>query len=359
MCNVSEELATHPDLDPSNFYLRCPRSTLQKVVEYGKTEHQLFFLTGFEIEFYLLDPETIADRSKFNSPPYLFRNGACGLSNKYGRCAQDCVGRMQKSGIVVETLHTIGGRQQYQISTGPLPVLQSTDALVQAQEIIRLTALDHILRAVFLPKPFENSDSSAIHAHLSINTLKDHKLVLQQEKEFIEDSFMTGVLDRLPLITAIGMPTEVSYRRVNPLAVGKWVAWGTGNRDTPVRRIKHNRWEFRAMDVTANMYLTMATYIASGLLGIQNKRGLQIQDTTEPIEALSEDILRNRGITTPMPPSLKEAMVALKLPKYQEYLDTILGPQILNFYIKVKEQEIACLASYTDEERESLYFEFY
>jgi len=167
------------------------------------------------------------------------------------------------------------------------------------------------------------------------------------------------MLKRLPLLTALGMPHEMSYERLRPMAVGEWVAWGKGNRDTPIRGITDNHWEMRAIDATANMYLTVAGYLTSGLLGIRSQEELKFLNTRELVRELDEHELRKRGIHTRMPTSLREALDALKEPNYNADMEIILGAQILDFYACMKEGEMTEISQLNEQEREAMYFEFY
>ncbi len=46
------------------------------------------------------------------------------------------------------------------------------------------------------------------------------------------------------------------------------MAWGTQNRETPLRRIKSGRWEIRCLDGLANMYFALSAILAAGMLGL-------------------------------------------------------------------------------------------
>ncbi|KAK0110063.1 hypothetical protein ONS95_002720 [Cadophora gregata] len=358
MCNVSEEASGHSDLVMESPFLRCSRSALQRAVHFARNRLGAMIIAGFEVEFYLIDAATAKDPSLFRRPTYTFLNGACSLRGIYAECAFECVKALQQTGIVANVLHAIRGPQQFQIPLGALPVLKSVDTLMQAREIIRRAAIRRNMRAIFLPEPFKELESCGLHAHLSFNQeLGGHKA--WNPYEGIEDSFMAGLLDHLPAITAFGMPCEYSYARVRAAAVGKWVAWGTGNRDTPVRRISQNRWELRAIDATSNTYLTMAAYIAFGSLGAIARQKLRLQDTREFVDSLDTVTLRERRIDTQMPGSFREALTQLHREKGNENLSSVLGPQILDFYLAVKEGEIATLASMTERDREDMYFEIY
>jgi glutamine synthetase len=89
-------------------------------------------------------------------------------------------------------------------------------------------------------------------------------------------SFVAGVLRHARAIAALATPTVNSYKRLAPrLADGTiswspvWVAYGDNNRSCMLR-LPRNRpaIEDRAVDASANAYLTAAFILAAGLEGI-------------------------------------------------------------------------------------------
>lgn len=134
LCNVSEEESGHKDSNPEDPYLRCPRSALHRAIQYALDQHQVSFLAGFELEFYLVEAEDVMETASFNTRhPKSFVYSAASMRDKYGRCVFDCARNVQASGIVVETFHPISAPRQYQITLGAIPVLSAVDAMVQAQ----------------------------------------------------------------------------------------------------------------------------------------------------------------------------------------------------------------------------------
>ncbi|KAK1836424.1 glutamine synthetase bacteria [Podospora conica] len=331
LCDVSEQ---------DDIFLRCPRRALRQTASLGAETLGLDFLLGVEIEFYLVDA---ADRLKFEIPagfrPVQKHAGA--LLGKPGLCLRQCVSRLQKAGILVEGFHACGGPGQFEIATGPLSPLAAADALVQSLEIIRRCAQDHGLLAVFLPQPFEKAETSGMHMHLSVRRLNAAPVGTEAA-----DSFMAGVLRHLPALAALGMPYEMSYARLQDVAAGRWVAWGLENKDVPVRLIAGDsermdsvpRWEFRAIDATANIYLAAAGYIAAGILGIQDKAQLTMDNSTEILSTVEPDVLFKRGITTKMPESLDQALDALDA-GHSTALRSSIGCQVIASYVANKRGE--------------------
>ncbi|KAF4446306.1 glutamine synthetase bacteria [Fusarium austroafricanum] len=103
LCNVSEERSGHTDVDLSQPFLRCPRHTLQRVVQSILQDCSIKFLVGFEIELYLVTPEVAADPSAFDPAPFnSVPMGAVSFRDKRGQCIKDCALALAGVGIVVE-----------------------------------------------------------------------------------------------------------------------------------------------------------------------------------------------------------------------------------------------------------------
>jgi len=64
------------------------------------------------------------------------------------------------AGIVVEQFHAESAPGQYEIVTGPLPPVESVDALVLTRDVIYNVAAKHGVRATFYPKVYANACTS-------------------------------------------------------------------------------------------------------------------------------------------------------------------------------------------------------
>jgi glutamine synthetase len=312
---------------------------LQNIVQIGQENFGAEFLIGFEIEMYLVTPEVARDPSAFEAPAPFDKipMGAVSFREERGHCIQACVLELAEANIVVEQFHACGGPYQYEISTGPLPPLAAVDALIQSLEIIRRTAIAHRYRALFIPQPFKPYETCGLHMHLSLAVDQN-----QQRHSFgdkISNHFLAGVLQRLPLLVALGMPMDISYSRLGEVAAGRWVSWGIENWDMPVRAITETHWEFRAIDATANPYLVAAGYIASGLLGCRDRQPLSMMPLTQSLRELNDEARVSHGVTVQLPSCLSEAVTCLGDQKFRLGLDDVLGNQLLDFYHQVKQGE--------------------
>ena len=88
-------------------------------------------------------------------------------------------------------------------------------------------------------------------------------------------SYIAGILNHLPAITAVANPTVNSYKRLLPgYEAPVYIAWSPGNRSAairvPAKRGRSTRIELRTPDPTANPYLALACMLEAGLSGIRD-----------------------------------------------------------------------------------------
>lgn len=311
-------------------FRRCPRSRLREFTDSAKEKHNLDFLVGLEIEFYIMEaskdvlPAGPVKTNKTIFSPASYRNA-------YTPVLEEIVRTLTKVGIMVRQFHTEGGSGFFEISTEPLPPLQAADALIYSQETIKTICFNHGLHATMHPKPFEKLGGVGSHMHLSIS---------RTEKE---EAFLAGLLQSWAALAAFYMPNFDSYARVSPGEAGQWLFWSTNNRSAAIRKIKSGHWELRAVDGIANPYLTLLAILTAGLLGFEKDQELTMKDPKKMVypgiegeKALLEKDMGEYGIKEKYATSLKDA---LELLKKDERLVGALGPEIMDRYLKIKTKE--------------------
>jgi len=245
----------------------CPRSALRNAVSLAASTHGIEFLVGFETEVVFFDRSPTGSLIT-STPNAHFWSTATALTPKRLSCLEEISANLEAAGIELLMFHPESADGQFEIVTGPLPPLAAVDALYSTRQIIATTAARHGMHATLHPKPFANQPGTSSHMHFSL---------LRSDLEF---NFVAGVLQHLKALAAVSMPSVASYDRLadNCWAGGTWVCWGQENRETPLRRIKGGspRWEFRAIDGTANMYLVLTVLIQAGLLGIEGKEEISM-----------------------------------------------------------------------------------
>lgn len=289
-------------------------------------------------------------------------------------------------GIDVQQFHAESGPGQYEFILAPLPPLLAVDTLLQARQAIAQIAALHGLRATLHPKPLDGVGTAA-HAHVSLHPPGRDR-----------DFFVAGVLRHLRALCAFCLPSEASYARVvdNAWSGGTWVAWGTQNRETPLRRVGDGRWEVRCWDGMANVYFALAGVLAAGMLGLAasasaSASGLQSQihshsqgqsqpqvhgDAEEPHplhpppptdpfpekdtpvnpSTLDDQGRQHYGIAQRMPASIEESLDALQR---DGELNEALPQGLVRDYVSMKEAEGRMLAGMSERERRVFLIERY
>ena len=171
--------------------------------------------------------------------------------------------------------HPESGPGQYEFILGPLPPVQAVDALYQARQCLAIVAERHNLRVTLHPQPFAAAGSGA-HTHISLNSDKLNATQIDEKASH----FWAAVLDHLGAICAFSLAEAESYGRVaeDHWTGGTWIAWGTQNREVPLRKSAENRWEVRCIDGFGNMYLIFAAVMAMGLMGLRQDTKATIKD---------------------------------------------------------------------------------
>lgn len=300
-------------------FRRCPRSRLQELCSSVKGKHDLDFLVGIEVEFYIFD-ESSGTPKPVNMVAHAY--SAASINNKYLPIVEEIVDCIQKVGIEVRQFHSEGGPGLFEISTQPMAPLQSADALVYCHETIRNISRKHGLHGTVYPKPFEKLSGVGSHIHLSISRLDK------------QENFLAGLLENWRALAAFYMPNFDSNLRLRP---EEQIFWGLQNRTATHRKIKDGHWELRSVDATANPYLAMTAILTAGMIGLEKEKSLTMKDPKKMVfESMKDDEATDLGILYKMPTSLKAAIDSLKA---AEELKDALGPELIDRYVKVKTKE--------------------
>ena len=302
---------------------RCPRTTLQRLTTRFKTAYDINFLFGFEIEVILMVPFTPA--SKIHS-----WSNMTSTTRPLLPLIESITRTLVSLGIPVEQFHTESAPGQIEFCLPPSTPLAAIDMLIKTRQVIVNMAEQAGLRATLYPRPFPNSAGSASHAHLSLNPAP---LAAKYEKPFL-----AGVLRHLPSIAAFTLPLNESYARVQSGAWGgsEYVAWGSQNREVPLRRIKAGHWEVKCVDGVGNMYLNMAAILAAGYVGMRGGYLLESGDCSVDPSTLSAAERTGLGITTRLPGGIEESCKSLEK---DEALKGLLGKGFVKDYVAVRRME--------------------
>lgn len=138
----------------------------------------------------------------------------------------------------------------------------------------------------------------------------------------------------------------------------RWVTWGTQNRETPLRKIEGSHWELKCIDGLANPYLALAAVLFAGAQGVADKASLvaRWQDCEVDPASLTDNDRKELGVSELLPASVPEALAALR---EDEVLVGLLGAELVEGYVTVKEFEVEFLGKMEKDERRRWIMERY
>ncbi|ESK84705.1 glutamine synthetase guanidokinase [Moniliophthora roreri MCA 2997] len=314
----------------------CPRTFLKRVLADAQKTSNTKFLVGFETEFILLSstrPVTASNVHQWSG------SGGFLTGSKEAVLLEEIGDAMERSGLSLQMLHSEAAPGQYEVVSGPLTPLDAADQVIFVRELVVNLAAKHGLHATFSPRPFMGTAGSAAHIHISVHqegTERPAKGLSVQES-----SFLAGVLEHLPAIPAVTLPTPASYKRVadGVWSGGTYVHYGTENREAPIRLTnatspQSRNFEMRFIDGTANPHLALATIIGAGLTGLKSKKKLEVKDCVGPKCAWQMDDAERKafGITKRMPLNIEQARENLE---QDEVLKKIMGDVLVEKYLAV------------------------
>ncbi|KAH6637610.1 hypothetical protein C7974DRAFT_389857 [Boeremia exigua] len=248
----------------------CPRNNLDSLVRELQEKYNTTLQVGFEIEVTFLshdkpiNPFNSEQKQSTYAPVTDVHAWSTLTPTQWLQTTMlgEIATSLATMGIDLQQFHAESGPGQYEFILPPAPPLLAIDTLLQTRQVIAQIAALHGARATLHPKPFgAKGAGSAAHAHISLQPPARDK-----------DFFVGGVLKHLPALCAFTMPDAQSYGRVadDQWSGGSWVAWGTQNRECPLRRVEEGRWEVRCLDGLANMYFVIAGVVAAGMLGLSS-----------------------------------------------------------------------------------------
>lgn len=336
----------------------CPRNFLKRMISRA-SEKDLEIMSAFESEFYLLSNWasglTPVDETAFAVTQSMDRNTVVINAIADALIAQ---------GITVEQYYPESGPGQQEISIYYTDALSAADQQVAFRETVRAVAMQHDLRASFLPKIFADRAGSGAHLHLSLWREGINLTAAPDDSGGLSPvarQFIAGILDHLPALMALTAPSANSYRRILPHTwSGAFRCWGWDNREAAVRVPTHpeppspSNFELKTVDSSSNPYIALGGTIAAGLDGID--RGLELSD---PVQVDPGNIVgderTSRGIDR-LPRDLGQSIRELE--KDNVLLDS-LGQDLARAYIAVRRAEWEALKDMSLEDEARLLLEKY
>ena len=297
--------------------------------------------SGVECEYFLIsqDGSAIADTKDIQSKPCYDQSA---LMRRYDLIKEICDCMIEMGWDPYQNDHE-DANGQFEMNWNYDDCLVTSDRHVFFKYMVKSLAEKHGLRATFMPKPFEKLTGNGCHAHVSLWTEKTNKFLDNGDRYGLSKlayNFLGGIMNLAQPLSAFFNPTINSYRRINAPPTKSGASWSpssisySGNNRTHMIRIPDpGRFELRLMDGSANPYLLQAGVIAAGLQGINNK-----SDPGEPLTCNMYTDYKKYQNLKKLPNEIEDAIEELE--KSKELKESF-GEDVINSYVKLKNQEIA------------------
>jgi glutamine synthetase len=303
------------DGDP---YPVCSRSLLRHLVTAAEATG-ISYRAGIEIEFALGRDDVPAGdwAPACTGPAY----GMTRLVEQSDFCAA-VLAALAEQGVEVDQIHPEYSTGQYEVSVGVLDPVGAADRSVLVRQTIRAVAQRHGLRVSFSPAVLAAGVGNGGHLHVSawrdgvnLHAGGAGRYGMTGHAE----SFVAGVVEGLPALSAVATSSPASYLRLQPSHwAGVYACWGHETRESAVRlvtgmvghRDRTSNLEVKSADLAANPYLLIAGVIAAGQDGVSRGLALGEEITGDPAR-FTPDELAAHGVRR-LPTSLTEAVQAFE-----------------------------------------------
>lgn len=260
--------------------------------------------------------------------------------------------------------HEAGERGQQEIETYFSNLLDTGDNIVTAKYVLFNYARMKNLFITFMPKPMYQQAGNGMHLHLYLTKKGKNAFYKKGEYGNINELgryFIGGMLKHGPALAAFTNPSTNSYKRLVPgFEAPVALTYGQGNRASAIRIPKYvtnpeeTRFEYRPPDATANPYLCLVAMLLAGIDGVVNK----IDPVKEGFGPIDKDI--SSGDHTDhihfLPRNLSESIDALEADNSFLYRGGIFTDELLNQWVKLKQEEIKSIGTMPHPFEYKMYF---
>jgi len=332
------------------------------------------YVSGLEVEFYVFRLESqrtaLAESGWPGEPPdvSLFNTGYQLLADQRFDQLEPALQILRREvlamGMPLRSVEVEFGPSQcefvFDVGTG----IDSADTMILFRNAAKQIMRRHGLHASFMCRPkIPNVMSSGWHLHQSLRerTSGTNAFTCATAAEDIESAgnylsptgcrFLAGLLANAQAATVFATPTINGYRRYRPNSLAPDRAtWGIDNR-AAMLRVTGGRGETdthienRIGEPAANPYLYMASQIFAGLDGLA--RGLDPGPrANSPYEATAPKL----------PSTLTDALAALR---DSACMQECFGREFVDYYVRIKEAELARFNAEVTEWEQREYFDLF
>ena len=336
---TAQLLMTMHEMEGEPFFAD-PREVLRQVVQ-RFDELGLTVCAAFELEFYLIDQESINGRPQ---PPRSPISGKRPQSvqvysmddlDEYADCLQDIIDGARAQGIPADAIVAESAPAQFEVNLNHVAdPIKACDYAVLLKRLIKNVAYDHEMDTTFMAKPYPGQAGNGLHVHISLLDKDGRNIFASEDPE--QNAALRhaigGVLETLPACMAFLCPNVNSYRRFgSQFFVPNAPSWGLDNRTTALRvptgTPEAHRIEHRVAGADANPYLLLAGVLA----GVHH--GLTRQIEPGPVTEGNSYEQHEQSL----PNNLRDALRYLDDSSVMaEYID----PKYIDIFVACKEHEL-------------------
>ncbi len=318
-------------------FLADPRQVLKKKIA-EINEKGFFPVVAFELEFYLLDPETDWDDGMpapvgaTAGPDRLRMYGLDDLA-EHADLFDMIRDAAQEMDLPIDTIIKEAAPGQFEVNLKHrADPLKAADDVILLRRIVIGCARAHGLTATFMAKPFLEHAGNGMHVHASMLDRDDHNIFGGEGGRARLESAVAGLLKTMPESLLLFINTWNGFRRITPGSYAPTRAvWAENNRSValriPVSNEDNRRVEHRIAGADANPYLVLAALLQGMTEGIEG--GLV---PPPPVEGNAYD---DDGLFLP-----DDMDDALQLMEKSAFVDRALGPLLAKVYKDLKRAEI-------------------
>ena len=339
----------------------CSRNFLKRMMDEA-AKSGLYVKAAFENEFNLLKP---SEDGKGVSPVDTTVYAATLSMDTNHAIMMDIFDTLTQQGLEIEQYYPESAPGQQEISITYTDAMNAANQQIVLRESVKAVAHKHQLIASFVPKIFPDKAGNGTHIHLSLHESDETNITPSEtnpnELSEIAKHFIAGMVEHLPALMAITVPSTNSYRRLQPSTwSGAYQVWGYANRESAIRVPMNpsppnpTHFELKTADASANPYLALGAVIAAGLDGVHRKLTLPPPTQFDP-SLLSEQERREKNIRF-LPRNLGESLSALS--KNKVLLDA-LQPPMAKALLAIRETEWKAMKEMTLEEEVQLLLQRY
>jgi len=307
---------------------------------------------GFEIEWVVGTEVGGEFRPACSGPAY----GMTRMVELSNYC-HDLLTALAAESVDVLQLHPEYAAGQFELSAQPLDPVGAADQVLLMRETVRAVSRRHGMESSFAPAVVAGSVGNGQHLHLSlchggINLLDGGygRYGMTGEGE----SFLAGVLEAMPALTAILAPSVSSHLRLVPSHwAGAYRCWGRENREAALRLVTGSTGEthvaanaeVKCVDASANPYLVVGAILAVGVASLDKGLTLPDEVSGDPV-ALDSAELQRLGVER-LPETVAAALARLD---ESDLLKNAMGDHLYDAFTAVRRAEAALFAESTPEQ---------